>query len=231
MNDPDNFLSRWSRRKSEAGGHVERSEETEPGKPPGDDKNSLPDKKNSTPPAMEVDVSRLPPIESIGAETDISSFLQPGVPDELRRAALRRAWSADPAIREFMGLTENYWDAAGPDGVPGFGDLDPDFDVKQMISELFGERPREHTDAKTQGAQPVSSASSLETPQAGSSVGQSGQTKLPASQAQDRAQDRAQDQAQDKVSHRSENVAPQQREAEPQSAQKFVRRHGGAMPQ
>ena len=172
---------------------------------------------------MEVDVSRLPPIESIGAETDISSFLQPGVPDELRRAALRRAWSADPAIREFMGLTENYWDAAGPDGVPGFGDLDPDFDVKQMISELFGERPREHTDAKTQGAQPVSSASSVETPQAGSSVGQSGQTKLPAPQAQD--------QAQDKISHRSENVAPQQREAEPQSPQKFVRRHGGAMPQ
>jgi hypothetical protein len=126
-----------------------------------------------------------------------------------------------------MGLTENYWDAAGPDGVPGFGDLDPDFDVKQMISELFGERPREDTDAKTQGAQPVSSASSVETPQAGSSVGQSGQTKLPASQAQDQSQD----QPQDKISHRGENVAPQQREAESQLPQKFVRRHGGAMPQ
>ena len=219
MNDPDNFLSRWSRRKSEAGGHVERSEETEPGKPPGDDRNSLPDNKNSTLPAMEVDVSRLPPIESIGAETDISSFLQPGVPDELRRAALRRAWSADPAIREFMGLTENYWDAAGPDGVPGFGDLDPDFDVKRMVSELFGDRPGEDREVKTQGVQPVSPASSGETVQTEPEAEQRGQEKPSTPPAQD------------SMSHRSENVALQQRRDESQSPQKFIRRHGGAMPQ
>jgi len=219
MNDPDNFLSRWSRRKSEAGAHAERAEKTESGEPPDDDTRSLTDNQNSTPAATEVDVSRLPPIDSIGAETDISSFLQPGVPDALRHAALRRAWAADPAIREFMGLTENYWDAAGPDGVPGFGDLDPGFDVKRMVSELFGDRPGEDTEAKTQGAQPVSPASSRETEQTRSEVRQDGQTKplMP--------------QSQHSMSHRSENVALQQRRDESQSPQKFIRRHGGAMPQ
>lgn len=219
MNDPDNFLSRWSRRKNEAGAHAERAEEAEPGTPSVDGEKSPPDSQNSTPPATEVEVSRLPPIESIGAETDISSFLQPGVPDALRHAALRRAWSADPMIREFMGLTENYWDAAGPDGVPGFGDLDPDFDVKRMVSELFGDGPREDTEAEAQGVQPVSPASSGETVQTGSEVSPGGQTKHLTPQAQK------------SMSHRSENVASQQLRDESQSSQKFIRRHGGAMPQ
>src|SRR5262245_12659068 len=56
------------------------------------------------------DPTQLPPIESIAAETDIRAFLAPGVPVELSRAALRRAWSADPRIREFVGLSENSWD-------------------------------------------------------------------------------------------------------------------------
>jgi hypothetical protein len=49
----------------------------------------------------------LPPIESIGAESDIRCFLAPGVPVELTRAALRRAWVVDPRIRDFVGLSEN----------------------------------------------------------------------------------------------------------------------------
>jgi uncharacterized protein DUF3306 len=219
MNDPDNFLSRWSRRKSEAGAHSERAEEAKPGTPSVDSEKMPPGDQNSAAPAAEVDVSRLPPIESIGAETDISSFLQPGIPDALRRAALRRAWSADPTIRDFMGLTENYWDAAGPDGVPGFGDLDPDFDVKRMVSELFGDKPREDTKTEAQGVQPVAPASSGETLQSRAEGAQAGQTKLPTPQPQPI------------IPHRSKNDAPQQRQDEPQSRQKFGRRHGGAMPQ
>jgi hypothetical protein len=67
------------------------------------------------------DAPSLPPIESIDAGSDIRPFLAPGVPADLTRAALRRAWSADPAIRDFIGLSENSWDFNGPDGVPGFG--------------------------------------------------------------------------------------------------------------
>ena len=49
------------------------------------------------------DPATLPPIETIDAQTDITVFLQNGVPNELRRAALRRAWTVDPAIRDFRG--------------------------------------------------------------------------------------------------------------------------------
>ena len=85
----------------------------------------------------------LPPIETISAKTDIAAFMRTGVPETLKHAALRRAWSSDPVIRDFVGLNENYWDAAGPDGIPGFGDLDPNLDVRRMVSELFGETPRQ----------------------------------------------------------------------------------------
>ena len=69
--------------------------------------------------------------------------MRTGVPETLKHAALRRAWSSDPVIRDFVGLNENFWDAAGPDGIPGFGDLDPNLDVRRMVSELFGETPRQ----------------------------------------------------------------------------------------
>ena len=39
------------------------------------------------------------------------------------RAALRRAWSADPAIHHFVGLTENAWDFNDP-STTGFGPQD-----------------------------------------------------------------------------------------------------------
>jgi hypothetical protein len=56
------------------------------------------------------DAASLPPIGSIGAASDIRPFLEPGVPQDLARAALRRAWTVDPAIRDFVGLSENSWD-------------------------------------------------------------------------------------------------------------------------
>jgi hypothetical protein len=49
----------------------------------------------------------LPPISSIGPGSDIRVFLAPGVPEELRRAALRRTWATEPAIHDFIGLNEN----------------------------------------------------------------------------------------------------------------------------
>jgi hypothetical protein len=67
------------------------------------------------------DAPNSPPIESIGPGSDIRPFLKPGVAQDLTRAALRRAWAADPAIRDFIGLSENSWDLNAPDAVPGFG--------------------------------------------------------------------------------------------------------------
>jgi len=67
------------------------------------------------------DPTHLPPIESITAASGIRGFLAPGVPAELSRAALRRAWTTDPAIRDFVGLAESQWDFTMPDAVPGSG--------------------------------------------------------------------------------------------------------------
>ena len=58
-----------------------------------------------------LDAVNMPSIGSIGAASDIRPFLASGVPEDLTRAALRRAWSADPAIRDFIGLSENSWDS------------------------------------------------------------------------------------------------------------------------
>jgi hypothetical protein len=69
------------------------------------------------------DLASLPSIESIAADTDIIAFLRAGVPAELTRAALRRAWASDPAIRDFIGIAENQWDFNDPDAIPGFGPL------------------------------------------------------------------------------------------------------------
>ncbi len=54
-------------------------------------------------------------------DSDIRAFLEKGVPVALTKAALRRAWTADPAIRDFMRIAENQWDFTDPTSIPGFG--------------------------------------------------------------------------------------------------------------
>lgn len=88
------------------------------------------------------DFATLPSIESIDAQTDLSVFLQRGAPDQLRLAALRRAWTVDRAIRDFKGPQENDWNFNDTNSVPGFGELSPDADVKKMVAETLGETPR-----------------------------------------------------------------------------------------
>ncbi|HEY7999786.1 MAG TPA: DUF3306 domain-containing protein, partial [Pseudolabrys sp.] len=79
---------------------------------------------------------------------DIRAFLQPGVPPDLSRAALRRAWSSDPAIRDFIGLVENGWDFNDPTAMPGFGPIDAG-EVAQLLTRVIGV-PREETAAPRQ---------------------------------------------------------------------------------
>ena len=78
----------------------------------------------------------------IGAQTNITVFLQGGVPAELRLAALRRAWTADPAIRDFKEMGENDWDFNDLNSIPGFGELGPEIDVNIMVAQVFGEPVR-----------------------------------------------------------------------------------------
>lgn len=217
MNDPDNFLSRWSRRKRGVGANDPRAEKTDAelhdrnASPGGEPKQVAPKGETAHPSAF--DVTSLPPIESIGADTDISPFMQAGVPTALRHAALRRAWSADPAIRDYLGPTENFWDAAGPDGIPGFGDLDPGLDVKRMVSELFGETAADNPEPKKHDSAyaPVQLEKDSEAHHhTGKNVDVSPQQSAP---------------------QQNENAATQKQAAQLPSAQKMKRRHGSALPE
>ncbi len=84
------------------------------------------------------DLSTLPPIESITAETDIRAFLAPGVPAEMRLAALRRAWAADPKVRDFVGLNDYDFDFHTPGAIPGFGPLEMTDELRREVLRIVG---------------------------------------------------------------------------------------------
>jgi hypothetical protein len=132
----DGFLARWSRRK--------RGEAAEP-KPL-----SEPHEIEPTSEMVEVeedfDLSLLPDIESITAESDVTLFFKKGVPEALKNAALRKIWTADPAIRDFVAPADFQWDFNAPDGVPGFGSLESGIDMKAMLRQAVGE-PAPEADA------------------------------------------------------------------------------------
>jgi len=144
MSDPEdsteNFVQRWSRRKRAT--KTLTPDATEPARRDPGHADSLP----SAPPENELpalDITALPPIESMTATSDVRAFLAPGVPEELTRAALRRAWAIDPAIRDFVGLAENQWDFTKPDGIPGFGTLELTPELRRIAAGVFGDAPRE----------------------------------------------------------------------------------------
>ena len=127
----DDFLRRWSRRKQEVqrAAKVPPAAKAESGAP-----EPAPTEEAAKPPQPAFDPASLPSLESITAVSDISPFLRAGVPAELTRAALRRVWTADPAIRDFVGLSENAWDFTAPNAIPGFGSLELTEDVRAMIA-------------------------------------------------------------------------------------------------
>lgn len=145
MSEPENFLSRWSRRKREAEEAPDATHEADVAAPatdvaPGDVSAPTSAETPAAPATTEpiFDLASLPSLESIGAETDISLFMKPGVPASLRHAALRRAWTSDPAIRDFRGLQENDWDFNAPDSIPGFGTFKSDVEIRELAARVFG---------------------------------------------------------------------------------------------
>jgi len=133
MSEQENPLSRWARLKQAA----KAQEEIEAA--------SL-DSEAMAAPEAPFDPASLPSIESIVGDTDIVAFLRKSVPAGLTRAALRKAWASDPAIRDFIGIAENQWDFNDPNAIPGFGPLAPTesgVDVLAQISTRLQPRARE----------------------------------------------------------------------------------------
>ncbi|MBR0679365.1 DUF3306 domain-containing protein [Roseomonas eburnea] len=126
----EGFLSRWSRRKraAEAGLPVAEPEVQPPVPEPA-----------APPPPVEpaFDPASLPPIEDLTAESDFTAFLRKEVPEAIKRAALRKAWAIDPAIRDFVGPADYAWDFNAPDGVPGFA-LELGGDVRRLLAQAIG---------------------------------------------------------------------------------------------
>jgi hypothetical protein len=154
MSGTDPFLTRWSRRKRQATEGKASDARAAPSQthpagrgtaasplPPANSNRSAAAHETEHAVAGEskpaIDLTQLPPIESITSETDIRAFLQAGVPSALTRSALRRAWVADPAIRDFIGLSENSWDFTRPESVPGFGTLSAD-QARRLVATLLG---------------------------------------------------------------------------------------------
>jgi hypothetical protein len=134
MSADESFLARWARRKR--GAAVTRRNQPKPKSKPDGAPPDSPAPRPPGEPQSHFDPASLPPIESIGARSDILPFLAAGVPAELTRAALRRAWSADPTIRDFIGLSENSWDFTAPGGVPGFGSLAAE-DARRLLERIM----------------------------------------------------------------------------------------------
>jgi uncharacterized protein DUF3306 len=105
------------------------------------------------------DLATLPSIDSITADTDIVAFLKSDVPTELTRAALRRAWTSDPAIRNFIGIAENQWDFNDPNGIAGFGRLDATESGVTFLAQVSS-APAEMPDLLAQRAMPVEQVAS-----------------------------------------------------------------------
>ena len=112
------------------------------------------------------DPASLPSIESITGSSDIRAFLQKGVPAELTKAALRRVWTTDPAIRDFIGIAENQWDFTDPTAMPGFGPLEATDNVRELVAQAMGKLGQaldpsaEATGPSDQGIASTSAASS-----------------------------------------------------------------------
>jgi hypothetical protein len=147
MNEPENFLERWSKRKlaNADAAAPQQKEIAPPAETENDSAAPVARGDAPAPPAASTedkpfDPASLPSIESIGADTDVTAFLRPGVPADLTRAALRRAWSSDPAIRDFVGLVENGWDFNDPNAMGGFGPIGVG-EAARLLAQAIGELP------------------------------------------------------------------------------------------
>jgi hypothetical protein len=253
MSDPENLLTRWSRRKSEAGEDGEQSKSPAPpasvqdvdakgGARVGEDHRTHEDAQGVPrgvpgPAEPAFDISSLPPIESITAESDIRAFLAPGVPPDLTRAALRRAWAADPKIRDFVGLAEYAWDYHAPGSMAGFGPLEMTDELRRLVARIVGgdggedleERPNptvaaaSDTQTSTESSEPVARTTSQPTADDNAHLG---------THQDEPVADNGEASSHSEVGqHDKEHVALQHGPEKPDDLRTLVRRpHGRALP-
>ncbi|HZO46661.1 MAG TPA: DUF3306 domain-containing protein [Xanthobacteraceae bacterium] len=253
MSDPENFLTRWSRRKRTAGDEPARAEsdgEREHGVPETPCTERAADTAPVPTPAVDTvpvkpafDLSSLPPIESITAQTDIRAFLAPGVPAEMRLAALRRAWVADPKVRDFVGLNDYDFDFHTPGAIPGFGPLEMTDELRREVLQIVGAlrpepAPATQPTAVATAPEPAAPMAPAQLPAATEEINAASRLAEPAAiddagaclDQPDRGQDEVT--SEQAITQRNKgSIATQQKHSPAEDLHTFARRgHGRALP-
>ena len=138
MDKPDDkgFLSRWSTRKAEA-----RARDTDVPVAPEPAAEAVP----------EIDLASLPSIDDLTEASDYTVFLQKGVPDAMRKAALRKLWVTEPSVVNYRPLVEYAWH----NNEPGFGPLLPTDNVEEMLKRIFGGSPEPEKEPEVEAGEAV----------------------------------------------------------------------------
>ncbi|MBX6367730.1 MAG: DUF3306 domain-containing protein [Rhodospirillales bacterium] len=132
MKEEEGFLVRWSRRKQAS----RRSDRPDPPRPTvaATEERGV----DTEPTIAPEELARLPRLEELTPDTDITGFLRPGVPEAIRNAALRKMWLLDPAIRDFPGHARDYaYDWNSPGGAPGSAPLERE-EVAALLRRVLG---------------------------------------------------------------------------------------------
>jgi len=232
----EDFLKRWSRRKRDAA-EAEQAEHPVPERtapesaaPAGNDRSIEPVEAVKSVEPLEFDLKDLPPIESITAATDIRPFLAPDVPVDIARAALRRAWSADRRIRDFVGLADYDWDYHAVGGAAGFGPLEMTDELRQAVARIVGEIADASTAASS--GERIAGTESVEESQVSSAEVEGTPTALP-HDSDGRLLDRQCDAASATVLESPDTTfAALQHEGRPNEVRRTTHRrgHGRALP-
>jgi Protein of unknown function (DUF3306) len=157
--DGEGFLTRWSRRKRQIAGEAQAMPAAPLPQPASEPE---PDDRLRDPETGEIideDLVRgLPDVAALEPGADLSVFMQKGVPEQLRRDALRRLWVTDPAIRDFVSPALDYaYDYNTPGGAPGFGPLSPG-DIEQareFLATVFSTPKPVNEDAEASTGEPA----------------------------------------------------------------------------
>ena len=157
----DNPFARWSRRKQAARANDDRQAgqgQPGPADPETDAEASAPAPEAAAPVLAEDNEATkpLPRLEDLTAESDLSAFFRKGVPQALKSEAMRRMWSLDPAIRDYVGPAEYAWDFNEAGSMRGFGAIDPG----EVVVDFLSKAARATAGDESDGAGASSAASS-----------------------------------------------------------------------
>ena len=241
----EDFLSRWSRRKQKA------AQAATPAKPLPDPESAaapapaagsgVPESRDTSEASQNVpeaardsgapafDPASLPTIESITAETDIRAFFAAGVPAELTRAALRRVWSCDPKIRDFVGLADYAWDFNAPGSMAGFGPLEMADGLRDQMARRLGSVTARDSAAEMSARDPVAKPEALASD---APVHDRPTQPTTIASENERSQKIEASQVRDELTQPEREPAAAQPQEKPEDAQSTARRrHGRALPE